>query len=446
MEYIPNTAEDRRQILRTIGVDSLEALLQKIPKRLPKARLSVPAGLSEPELTRHLEALAGKNRTTATHLSFLGAGVYEHFIPSVVRYFFSRGEFLTAYTPYQAEASQGALQAMYEFQTLICDLTGMDVANASLYDGSTSMSEAALLALRETQRSKLVVSSTVHPEYVQVLRTYLKRTESNIIELPIAGGVTSVSEARRAIDSTTAAVIVQMPNFYGCLEPVAELAGLAHAQGALFIVVVHPVSLGVLKAPGEYGADIVVGEGQPLGLPPMYGGPYLGLFACREKLLRKIPGRIVGMTQDSRGRRGFTLTLQTREQHIRRSKATSNICTNEGMCALVAWVYLSALGKEGFQQLALQNVAKSHYAFEKLTQIPGIAPLFQAPFFNEFALKLPCDAAALNERLFARGFLGGVDLGRFSAQGKQQWLVCVTETKAKAEIDAFTAAVRESLS
>ncbi len=445
MEYTPNTTDDRRQMLERIGVRTFEALLQGIPSSVPRATLSLPSGLAESELLRQLQGLAAQNQTAETHRAFLGAGAYDHFIPSVVRYLTSRGEFLTAYTPYQAEASQGTLQAMYEFQTLICELTGMEVANASLYDGATSMAEAALLALRETERTKLVVASTVHPEYRRVLHTYLRQTAVQIVELPAPDGVTALAEAERAIDDQTAAVIMQVPNFYGCLEPAEELAGLARRAGALTIVVVNPLSLGVLKPPGAYGADLVVGEGQPLGLALNYGGPYLGLFACRAPYLRKVPGRIVGMTKDAKGARGFTLTLQTREQHIRRARATSNICTNEGMCALAATIYLCALGRRGFREVGEQNVAKAHYAQAQLTAIPGITPLFRAPFFNEFALQLPCEPAALNERLLARGFLGGVDLGRQSPALRRGWLVCVTETKRRADIDAFVTAVREEL-
>ena len=432
-------------MLTRIGVRQFDELLQGIPAAIPRATLAVPAGRSEAELLRHLQTLAARNQTAETHRCFMGAGAYEHFIPSVVRYLTSRGEFLTAYTPYQAEASQGTLQAMYEFQSVICELTGMDVANASLYDGATSMVEAALLALRETQRPKLVVASTVHPEYRQVLRTYLRQTHAEIVELPGADGVTPLTDAQAAIDHRTAAVIVQMPNGYGCLEMAEPLGALAHKAGALYVVVVNPLSLGLLKPPGAYGADLVVGEGQPLGLALQYGGPYLGFFACREPYLRKVPGRIVGMTRDANGRRGFTLTLQTREQHIRRSRATSNICTNEGMCALAATIYLCAVGKQGLREIAQQNVAKAHYAHAQLTAVPGVTPMFQAPFFNEFALQLPCEASWLNERLLARGFLGGVDLGRWIPALRRGWLVCVTETKTREDIDAFVAAVGEEI-
>lgn len=431
-------------MLEAIGLRAFEELLAGIPTRIPQARLSVPPGRSEPELVRHLTALAARNQTAQTHRSFLGAGAYEHWIPSVVRYLTSRGEFLTAYTPYQAEASQGSLQAMYEFQTLLCELTGLEVANASLYDGATSLAEAALLALRETERPKLVIASTVHPEYRQVLRTYLRQMPVELVELPVAEGIADLRAAEQAVDRRTAAVIVQQPNFYGCLELVELLGALAHRVEALFIVVVNPISLGLLKAPGSYGADLVVGEGQPLGIPMAYGGPYLGLFACRQRYLRRVPGRIAGLTRDARGQRGFVLTLQTREQHIRRARATSNICTNEGICALAATIFLCAVGRQGFREIAEQNVAKAHYAFDRLTAIPGIVPFFRAPFFNEFALQVPIDVAALNRRLLARGFLGGVELGRFDPALRRGWLVCVTETKTKTDIDEFADAVRDA--
>ncbi len=445
MNYVPITSADRKEMLGRIGVPSEEALISGIPSALPRARLKLPTPLSEPELLRLCSDLAALNSTTENHASFLGAGAYPHFISSVVRYITSRGEFLTAYTPYQAEASQGTLQAMYEFQSLLCDLTGMDVANASLYDGASALAEACLLALRETERSKLVFAGTIHPEYQQTVRTYLQQTPVRIQGLSFAAGASDASQAAADIDSQTAAVVVQMPNRFGCLEPVEKLAELAHQAGALFIVAVNPISLGILKSPGSYGADLVVGEGQPLGTELQYGGPYLGLFACRQKLLRKIPGRIVGMTRDAHGRRGFTLTLQTREQHIRRAKATSNICTNEAMMALGAAVYLSCLGREGFRELAMQNLQKAHYCQERLTRLHGVRPLFSAPFFNEFALEMPNDPERINRELAAQGFTGGFALKRWDPRMERGWLVCVTEVHSRDEMDRFVDAVRKVL-
>lgn len=446
MNFVPITPDDRRQMLHRMGVDSFDQLLAGVPRSIPRANLKLPSGLSEPELLDLHAGYAAQNVTTASHISFLGAGAYEHFVPSVVRYIGSRGEFLTAYTPYQAEASQGTLQAMYEFQSLLCDLTGMEVANASVYEGASAMVEGCLLALRQTERPKLVVARTVHPEYRQTLGTYLRQTETNLVEIPIRDGVSDLQQAEVQVDAQTAAVVAQMPNAFGCLEPVEELGRLAHAHGALFVVVVNPISLGILKSPGSYGADVVVGEGQPLGTDLQFGGPYLGLFACREALVRKVPGRIVGMTRDTHGRRGFVLTLQTREQHIRRSKATSNICTNEAMMALAAAVYLASLGKTGFREVATQNLLKAHYCFDQISKIPGVRSLFPAPFFNEFALEVPVDPEELNRRLLKDGFLGGFPLKRWDPSLTNGWLLCVTEARPKDQIDRFVEAVKGATS
>ncbi|MCM8812181.1 MAG: aminomethyl-transferring glycine dehydrogenase subunit GcvPA [Candidatus Omnitrophica bacterium] len=446
MEFVPITKQDQEVMLAKIGVCSMEELLKCIPSSVTRARLRLPPGLSEPELLRVAERLASRNATSKSHVSFLGAGAYEHFVSSVVRYVFSRGEFLTAYTPYQPEASQGTLQAMYEFQSLICDLTQMDAANASLYEGGSAMAEACILALRETERRKLVVSGTLHPEVRQTLSTYLKQVGTQIQEIPRADGISDIKEAGRLIDSQTAAVVVQMPNAFGCLEPVRELEKAAHARGALLIVSVNPVSLGILEPPGAYGADIVVGEGQPLGTDLLYGGPYLGLFACRKELIRKMPGRVIGMTRDAHGRRGFVLTLQTREQHIRRARATSNICTNEAMMALAAAVHLGSLGKEGFREVAFQNLQKAHYCLDRLSTVRGVQPLFKAPFFNEFAVSLPADPEEVNGRLLEKGFLGGLPLRRWDPSLRSGWLLAVTEARSREQIDRFVQAVQEILS
>ncbi|MBI3616481.1 MAG: aminomethyl-transferring glycine dehydrogenase subunit GcvPA [Candidatus Omnitrophica bacterium] len=445
MNFVPLTADDRKVMLRKIGAASFEALLEGIPRAIPRADLKIPPGLSEPELLRLNADLAAENVNTRSHLCFLGAGAYDHFIPAVVRYITSRGEFLTAYTPYQPEASQGTLQAMYEFQSLLCDVTGMEAANASLYEGASALAEACGVALRETGRGKLLVAGGLHPEYRQTLATYLKQAPVKIEALPVKDGIIDLAAAQKQVDSQTAAVVVQIPNAFGCLEPAEGLSELAHQRGALFIASINPISLGILKSPGSYGADIVVGEGQPLGTDLQYGGPYLGLFACRRGLIRKIPGRIVGMTRDAHGRRGFVLTLQTREQHIRRAKATSNICTNEAMMALAAAVYLVSLGKEGFREVAAQNLLKAHYGFDRMVRIPGVRPLFKAPFFNEFALEMPVDPELLNQRLLKEGFLGGFPLKRWDPALAKGWLVCITEARSKEEIDRFVAAVRSAL-
>ena len=445
MDYVPITEQDQRQMLAAIGAPSMEALLQQIPQGVPRADLKLDPSLCEPELLRLCGTLAESNATTRSHVSFLGAGAYDHLIPSVVRYITSRGEFLTAYTPYQPEASQGTLQAMYEFQSLLCDLTGMEAANASLYEGASALAEACILALRETGRTTVVLSGSVHPEYRQAVRTYLRGTSVKVVELPLEEGVTSLKAAEAKIGEDAACVVVQHPNAFGCLEPVERMAELAHRRGALFIAAVYPISLGILQPPGSYGADMMVGEGQSLGTPLQYGGPYLGLFACRKELLRKIPGRIVGMTRDAHGRRGFVLTLQTREQHIRRARATSNICTNEAMMALAAAVYLGALGSEGFREVAIQNLQKSHYCFDRLLEIHGIKPLFSQPFFNEFAVRLPVDPEQVNRALLKKGFLGGLPLKQWNSEWDKGWLVCVTETKSHQEIGRFVQAVQEAV-
>ncbi len=445
MDFVPITPDDRKVMLETIGVSSFEELTEGIPKIIPRANLKVPGPLSEPELLGLCGEMSRRNKTVDPESCFLGAGAYSHWTPSMVRYITSRGEFLTAYTPYQAEASQGTLQAMYEFQSMLCELTGMDVANASLYEGASALAEACLMALRETGRSRVAIAQTVHPEYRQTVKTYLKRTPVRIVDLPERHGTLDPEQVGAQVDSDTAAIVVQMPNAFGCLEPVEELSALARRHGALFIVAVNPISLGILRSPGSYGADIVVGEGQPLGTDLAFGGPYLGLFACKKELVRKVPGRIVGMTRDAHGRRGFTLTLQTREQHIRRAKATSNICTNEAMMALGAAVYLGSLGKEGFRELALQNLQNAHYCRDRLTEIPGVRLLFPGSFFNEFALEVPVDPERLNRNLLQEGILGGFPLKRWDRRLANGWLVCATEIHRKAALDRFARAVEKAL-
>ena len=445
MDFVPLTPDDRKRMLETIGVPSFEALLQGIPKEIPRADLHLPGALSEPELLHLCRQLAAQNVAAEPDHCFLGAGSYHHWIPSVVRYISSRGEFLTAYTPYQAEASQGTLQAMYEFQSLLCELTGMEVANASLYEGASALAEACILAVRETGRMRLVLAQTIHPEYRQAVHTYFKRSSVRILEATHRDGVTDLAAAEAQVNSDVAAVVAQIPNAFGCLESMQTLRDLAHRNGALFIVVVNPISLGIPRSPGSYGADIVVGEGQPLGVDVAFGGPYLGLFACRQGLMRKLPGRIVGMTRDAHGRRGFVLTLQTREQHIRRAKATSNICTNEAMMAIAATVYLGALGKEGLHEVALQNLLKAHTCFEQLTKLPGVKTLFPKPFFNEFAVELPIDPERVNRRLLKEGLLGGFPLKRWDPHLENGWLVCVTETNSRAGIDRFVQAVKKAI-
>jgi len=436
--YIPNTEEQRQEMLQVIGVSDMDALFADIPERIRLRRdLDLPEALSEMELVRHLRDLASRNVTTETHTCFLGAGAYDHHIPSVIRHLTKRQEFYTAYTPYQPEISQGTLQAIFEYQTMICRLTGMDVSNASLYDGATAVAEAATMAVRATGRTGIIVSKTVHPQSREVLKTYSRFTGRPIAEWDHRDGRLDVDALEKLLSEDTAAVIVQNPNFFGLIEDLGDLADRVHQKGALLIVSCNPVSLALLKPPGDMGADIVVGEGQPLGNPLNFGGPYLGFMAAREKFMRKMPGRIVGETRDRQGRRGYVLTIQTREQHIRREKATSNICSNQALNALTAAIYLSALGKTGLSKVAALCCQKSRYACQQLLKTGAFSPVFDGPFFNEFAVKYRGDVEKLNQKLLEHGIIGGYPLERDYPELKGAWLVAVTEKRTKAEIDHF---------
>ena len=443
MQFVANTAQEKKELLSAIGVRRFEDLIPNIPRQglfAPAKDGVLRNGLSEMEVTAHLQALAAKNRTVDQFASFLGAGAYHHFIPAAVNALITRGEFLTAYTPYQPEASQGTLQATFEFQSMVAGLYGMDVANASLYDGGSSLAEAALLAVRETGRRKILVSRTVHPEYHQTLDTYSKSLE--VHEVPAdKSGVVSIPELEKRLDSSVACVILQSPNFFGCLEDGTKIAELAHKHGALFVVSADPLSLGLLAPPGEYGADVATGEGQPLGIPLHYGGPYLGLFSCKEKYLRKVPGRICGLTKDANGKRGFTLTLQTREQHIRREKATSNICTNEALMALAATVYLSLIGPQGLKECAQLNYDKAHYAADRISRVPGFSLVFDSPFFNEFAVRSKIAPQKINQYLLGKGILGGLPLGKFYPELADAILYCATEMNTREQIDRLADAL-----
>jgi glycine dehydrogenase subunit 1 len=444
LSYVLNTPDDQQAMLRQIGVASVQDLFANIPPHLRLNRpLAIPPALSEQELTRHVQGLAARNRSADDAVCFLGGGAYDHFIPAVVDAVAGRGEFYTAYTPYQAEASQGSLQAFFEFQTLICQLTGLDVANASLYEGGSSVAEAVLMALTVTGRlGKVVVAESVHPEYRLTLSTYLANLETRVQTLPTPHGFLDPDDLKKAVDDTTAAVVVQHPNFFGCLEEVEALAEAAHARGALFVVSFDPISLGLLRRPGQYGADIAVAEGQSLGTPLAYGGPYLGLLACREQFVRKMPGRLVGQTVDRHGKRCWVLTLQTREQHIRREKATSNICTNQGLLALRAAVYLAALGPQGLQETAELCLRKAHYAADQLARVPRLRRRFDRPFFKEFTLQM--EAPVVGEvlaGLLQQGYLGGLHLGRWHPWLKDCFSVAVTEKRTRAEIDALASAL-----
>lgn len=440
MDFTPHTDTEIKEMLAEIGLKSLDDLFKDIPGEIPRVKLNLPESLSEQELIKELEGLGKLNISTKEFDNYIGAGSYEHFIPSVVPGLSNRGEFVTAYTPYQAEASQGTLQTIYEYQTLICQLTGMDVSNASLYDGSTSIAEAILVAYRtrELERGKVFISTTVHPEYRQVVKTYLDAIPVELIEVPYRNGITDIDFIKDKIDNNTLAIVMQSPNFFGCLERVWEIPQLAKKFGALSILSANPISLGILKDPGSMGFDITVGEGQPLGIPMMFGGPYLGYFACKKELLRKMPGRIVGRTKDNKGNTGFVLTLQTREQHIRREKATSNICTNEALCALTACIYLCTLGKTGIEELAKLNVSLSHYAKDRMCEINGVKSVFNQSFFNEFVLEVPL----VQERFLAQKIIPGLALDRFYPELKGSSLWCVTETKTKEQIDRLVEVTR----
>jgi glycine cleavage system P protein (glycine dehydrogenase) subunit 1 len=447
MRFIPHTPEDIAAMLKAIGLPDLEALFADIPAELRlKGELNLPAAISEPEVISHLQGLAEENGHSPDYGLFLGAGAYHHFVPPVVEEIISREEFYTAYTPYQAELSQGTLQATFEYQTLICQLTAMEVANASMYDGASAVAEAALMASRVLQRKKILASSALHPDYLAVLRTYLKDLGMELESIPWSDseGITSIRGAEKLLGRDVAALILQSPNFFGCLEEGSQFAEMAHAQGALLIAaVVEPTSLGILKPPGEWGADIVAGEGQSFGNPLNFGGPYLGFFATREKFVRQMPGRLVGRTVDLQGRPGFVLALATREQHIRREKATSNICTNEALCALAATVHLCLLGPQGLRELALLNLNKAYYAKEKIAGLSGFRLPFSAPTYNEFVVRMPKPVEKMNRRLRERGIIGGLDLGRFFPEMSECCLFCVTEMNSREEMDRLLESLGE---
>jgi glycine dehydrogenase subunit 1 len=441
--YIPNTEADRAKMLGAMGLSSVTELFEVIPAEKRYPALELPAPLSEMEAKRLLLDLAERNADLEHYPSFLGAGSYHHFVPSVVDHVVSRGEFYTAYTPYQPEVSQGTLTSIYEFQTMVCSLVGMDVANASMYDGATALAEAALMAVRATRRSRLVVSSTIHPRYRQVLQTYTQGIGMEIQEAEQAeDGAMNASEVKRLLDDTTAALLVQHPNFLGCLEDLERLSELAHAAGALLVVGADPIALGLFRAPGDLGADIVVGEGQCLGSPPSYGGPYVGLLACRQKYVRQMPGRLVGATSDADGRRGFVLTMQPREQHIRREKATSNICSNEALVALAAGTYLAVMGGQGLRTVAELCYHKAHYTAQEIAALPGYETPF-GEFFKEFTVRTSVPPARVNQLLWERGIIGGYELARDYPDLSQCLLFCVTEMNTRAQIDHLVEALEE---
>jgi glycine dehydrogenase subunit 1 len=444
LTYLFNTPDESRQMLDVIGAASIDELFEQVPAELRLNRpLDLPEPMCELELEQHVGSLAARNVGRNDRACFLGGGVYDHFVPAAVDAIAGRSEFYTAYTPYQAEASQGSLQAFFEYQTLICQLTGMDVSNASLYEGGTAVSEAVFMSMRCTRRhGRIVVLGSLHPEYRSIISTYLARLNCEIVTVPTPDGTVDIAAVEDAVDDQTACVVVQSPNFFGCLEDVAAIADIAHQNGALAIHSFDPISLGVLKRPAELGADIAVAEGQSLGIPMQYGGPFLGILACRQKFMRQVPGRLIGEATDRTGKRCFVLNLQAREQHIRRDKATSNICTNQGLLALRATVYLSLVGPQGLREVAELSTARAHYAARTLSAIDGIDLAFDRPFFKEFTLR--CRAGADTAIAAARnaGFDIGPALKRVDdSAGDDLLLVAVTECRSKDQIDALAEAL-----
>lgn len=437
--YIPNTDEDREQMLSSIGLKSIDELFTDVPSDIKlKEMLNLPQSMSEMELTAHMKAIAAKNEDSSECACFLGAGAYDHFIPSIVKHIISRSEFYTSYTPYQPEISQGMLQAIFEYQTMICQITGMDVSNASMYDGATALAEAAFIAVRSTGRSKVAVSTGVHPEYREVLRTYSRFYGVEVVEVGLSGGKTDMTKMGENVDGRCAAVIIQSPNFFGAIEDLNGAAELAAKAGALSIACVDPISLALLQTPGECGIDVAVGDGQSLGNSLSFGGPYLGFLTAKKDLVRKIPGRIVGQTVDHEGRRGYVLTLQAREQHIRREKAVSNICSNQALNALAAAAYMTAMGREGIKEAANLCLQKSHYAFEKLIATGKFEKVNDAPFFMEFAVRaLGEPVGSINNRLLKNRIIGGFELEKYYPGMKNCLLTAVTEKRTRQEIDQF---------
>jgi len=442
--YIPNTELETEQMLKSIGASSVDELFSDIPEEIRLNReLNINKPMSEIEVSRVLKALSSKNLSTDEVVCFLGAGAYDHYIPSVIKHITSRSEFYTAYTPYQPEISQGTLQVIFEYQTMIANLTGMDVANASVYDVHTAAAEAAMMAIGNTKRKTVLVSKTVHLETRAVLATYMKYHGGKLVEIDYVDGETDIEMLKNTLDKDSAAVIVQNPNFFGIVEDLTELEKLTHNNKSMLVMSVDPISLGILKSPGEIGADIAVGEGQALGNAMNYGGPYLGFMAASSKLLRKMPGRIVGQTEDVDGKRAFVLTLQAREQHIRREKATSNICSNQALNALTAAIYMTTLGKKGIKEVALQCAKKAKYAQEQIIKSGKYKPAFNKPFFKEFAITSDFSSNTVNEELLNSGILGGYALEEKYPQEKNSLLFCVTEKRTKCEIDMLVEVMEE---
>ena len=429
--YIPNTTDEQADMLAALGIVSIDQLFMDIPEEYRNPTLELPAPLSELEIQRELGGMAAKNRPLSSGPSFLGAGSYDHFIPSIIKPLITRGEFITAYTPYQAEASQGTLQVIYEFQTLICNLYGMEVANAGMYDGATSLAEAVLMACRVTKREKVALVDTVSPAYSAVIHTYCQSQDI---------AVETVSPSNVVLNDETACLVLQYPNYFGNIEDMQNLIDMAHAQGALAVVSTDPTAMGMFQTPGHYGADIVTGDGQPLGIPSSFGGPFVGLFATKQEYIRQMPSRLSGRTVDKNGKTGYVLTLQTREQHIRRERATSNICTNEALYALASTIYLAAMGKHGLRQVAELCYHKAHYAAAKIGELPGYSLPIEGPFFQEFVVQCPSTPSDINKKLMEQNILGGLDVSERVPNGM---LLCVTEMSSQDDINALVAALSE---
>lgn len=434
--YISNTENDNKEMLKEIGIDNMRDLFKAIPDAVYLTKtLNIPDNMPELDLIKSLKALSEKNKNLNDYTCFLGAGAYDHYIPSVIDSLISRQEFYTAYTPYQPEISQGTLQSIFEYQTMICELTGMHVSNASMYDGATALTEAAMMACEATRRTEILIAKSVHPESRKVLDTYSKYRKVSIVEIGYKNGQIDIDELKSKLNTNTAALLLQSPNFFGIIEDISSVEALVHENKSLLVVSADPISLAILESPGKLGADIVAGEAQALGSPISFGGPYLGYFATTEKLMRKMPGRVAGQTVDLNGKRGFVLTLQTREQHIRREKATSNICSNHALNALMATIYLTVLGKEGLRKLANLCIQKAHYTYKELLNTGKFTEVFTAPFFKEFVVKSEVAVDSLNDKLFKNKIIGGYSLEKDYSDINNGWLVAVTEKRSKEEID-----------
>ncbi|GAA0124557.1 aminomethyl-transferring glycine dehydrogenase subunit GcvPA [Clostridium sp. CTA-19] len=442
--YIPNTEKETKEILDFLSIKSVDDLFKDVPGDVKLNReLNLESCLSELEVEKRLKSLAAKNKSMDELTCFLGAGNYDHYIPALVKHITGRSEFYTAYTPYQPEVSQGTLQAIFEYQSMICSLTGMEVSNSSMYDGATATAEAAILAIASTKRNTIVVSRSVSPDTRKVLQTYLKFRNYEMVEVDLEDGTTDVEKVISSLDKTVAAVVIQSPNFFGLIEDVENMVEAIHKNKSLLIMNVDPISLGVLKSPGELGADIVVGDGQCLGANISYGGPGLGFMNTTKKLMRKMPGRIVGQTEDVDGKRGFVLTLQAREQHIRREKATSNICSDQTAVAIGAAVYMATLGKEGIKEVAKQCLVKSHYAYNELIKSGKYKPAFNKPFFKEFVVKTETSPCEINNKLLENNILGGYNLGKVYPEYKNSMMLCVTEKRTREDIDNLVKVMEE---